>query len=99
MRVLDRIINKTTTDRKYKFMSLVHLVNAENLKSYFAKLKAGSASGVDFVTKQTYGQELDRNIEDLVCKLKSKQYRPEPVRRVYIPKAGSKENTWRFNLV
>ena len=91
MKGLDRIVNKATRDRKCKFTSLAHLVNAENLKSCFAELKAGSASGVDFVTKEGYGRELDANIEDLVSKLKNKRYRPEPVRRVYIPKAGSSD--------
>lgn len=31
------------------------------------------------------------NLKNLVERLKSKQYQPQPVRRVYIPKAGKKE--------
>ena len=91
MERLDRIISKATRDRKCKFTSLVHLVNEENLQACFASLKTGKASGVDGMTKEVYGQELDVNIKELVAKLKSKKYRPQPVRRVYIPKAGKDE--------
>ena len=91
MKGLDRIISKATRDRKCKFTSLAHLVNAENLKACFNSLEAGKASGIDLVTKAEYRQNLDGNIEELVQKLKSKQYRPKPSRRVYIPKVGSDE--------
>ena len=36
-----------------------------------------------------YGQNLHENLKDLIDRLKSKRYRAQPVRRVYIPKAGS----------
>ena len=88
---LDRIIDKAKRDSKCKFTSLVHLVNAENLKSSFSQLKEGKASGVDLVTKESYGQNLCGKIEELIVKLKNKKYRPQPVRRAYIPKVGSDE--------
>ncbi|MFY9227372.1 MAG: group II intron reverse transcriptase/maturase [Minisyncoccia bacterium] len=91
MNGLDRIRSKATRDRKCKFTSLVHLVNEGNLRSCFTRLKVGKASGVDSVTKEAYGQDLGKNIKALVAKLKSKQYRPQPVRRVYIPKPGKDE--------
>ena len=88
---LNWIISKATSDRKCKFTSLVHLVNEENLKACFKRLKPDKASGVDGVTKEDYQQNLDANIKDLMVRLKSKQYRPQPVRRVYIPKPGKDE--------
>lgn len=91
MKGLDRIISKSTRDRECKFTSLVHLVNEENLKICFNGLKANKASGVDFITKSDYGQDLEVNVKMLVEKLKDKSYRPKPVRRVYIPKPGKKE--------
>lgn len=91
MKGLNRIADKAARDRKCKFTSLAHLVNAQNLKASFGMLKTGKASGVDGVTKETYGQNLDTNIEELVRKLKSKEYRPQPVRRVSIPKPGTDE--------
>jgi hypothetical protein len=92
MKGLDRIISKAARDRKCKFTSLVHLVNEENLKACFKNLKANKASGVDFVTKHEYSQNFEENIKGLVDRLKSKSYRPQPVRRVYIPLVGW-ENT------
>ena len=91
MNGLDRIVSKATRDRKCKFTSLVHLVNEENLKACFMKLKANKASGIDFVTKHDYFQDFEVNIKGLVNRLKSKTYRPQPVRRVYIPKPGKDE--------
>lgn len=91
MNGLDRIISKATRDRKCKLTSLVHLVNEENLKNCFMKLKANKASGVDFVTKHDYSQNFEENIKGLVNRLKAKTYRPQPVRRVYIPKPGKDE--------
>ena len=36
------------------------------------------AVGVDKVTKEEYGKNLDRNIEDLVQRLKNKSFKPLP---------------------
>ncbi|MDX5526912.1 MAG: group II intron reverse transcriptase/maturase [Wolbachia endosymbiont of Andrena nigroaenea] len=40
---------------------------------------------------EAYGENLKERLEGLVDSMKRKQYQPQPVRRVYIPKAGSKE--------
>ncbi len=52
-------------------------------------MKAGKASGIDNVTKYEYEANLGENIEDLVGRMKRNAYRPQPARRVYIPKPGS----------
>jgi retron-type reverse transcriptase len=49
----------------------------------------GKATGVDQTTKEEYGAKLGENLEDLLRRMKSFSYRPQPVRRTYIPKAGS----------
>ena len=49
------------------------------------------ACGIDGVSVEDYGQNLEWNVFDLVDRMKTKQYCPQPVRRVYIPKAGKKD--------
>lgn len=47
------------------------------------------AAGVDQVTKEEYEVNLEENITDLITRMKKQAYKPLPVRRTYIPKAGS----------
>jgi group II intron reverse transcriptase/maturase len=52
----------------------------------FRELKLNKAPGIDGVTVRQYEENLYENITDLVARLKARNYRPQPVRRVYIPK-------------
>jgi group II intron reverse transcriptase/maturase len=45
---------------------------------------------VDGVTKEQYGQDLERNLQDLHGRMKAKRYRHQPIRRVHIPKGQGK---------
>lgn len=73
-----------------KFTSLVHLLNEENLKRCHHELPTGKATGVKQITKEDYSENLTENIAKLVEKMKRNSYKPTPVRRTYIEKAGSK---------
>lgn len=85
---LNLIAEKAKQDKRLKFTSLIHHINEENLAQCYFLLKRDKASGIDGVTVGEYGQNLKENIRKLVESLKAKAYRPQPVRRVYIPKAG-----------
>jgi len=63
-------------------------VNLEALKEEHRKQGRKKASGVDGVTKDEYNKDLDANIAELIKRMKAFQYRPQPVRRTYIPKAN-----------
>jgi group II intron reverse transcriptase/maturase len=80
------IRERTRQELKRRWTTLVHLLNEANLKDCFYELKRAAAPGVDGVTMQEYEERLDENLADLVRRLKQKSYRPQPVRRVYIPK-------------
>ena len=58
------------------FTSIGHLINKELLKECHEKMDEKKAVGVDGVSKEDYGAELDRNLERLVKRLKKKLYHP-----------------------
>ncbi|KAF1085126.1 Group II intron-encoded protein LtrA [Sporotomaculum syntrophicum] len=72
-----------------KFTSLYHYINEEMLLLCHTEMSGNKATGVDEVTKEEYETKLSENIKDLVNRLKSHSYRPMPVLRVYIDKAGT----------
>jgi RNA-directed DNA polymerase len=76
-----------------KWYSLMDKVYAlPNLRAAFAKVKAnGGAAGVDHQTVEMYEHRLEENLGKLSQALKEGKYRPGAVRRVWIPKLGSKE--------
>lgn len=80
------IVLKAKEDPKCKFTSLVHLLTEDFLKECFRELKKRKSPGIDGVTVNEYEEQLDENLADLVIRLKTKQYKPQPVLRVYIPK-------------
>ena len=41
------------------------------------------------MTKEDYGRKLDENLDGLLDRMKRQAYKPQPVKRVYIPKVGS----------
>jgi RNA-directed DNA polymerase len=76
-----------------KWFSLMDKVYAlTNLRVAFAEVKAnGGAAGVDHQTVEMFEQHLEENVEKLCQSLEDGSYRPQAVRRVWIPKPGSTE--------
>lgn len=88
---LQRIALKASKDKQCQFSSLFHLMSKELLLGCFMQLKGKAASGIDKVTKETYAKNLNSNLDKLLTKLHKMAYRPQPVLRIYIPKAGSEK--------
>lgn len=88
---LELITERAKQDKKQKFTSIAHLINCESLAGCYGELKKDKACGIDGVTVEAYGAKLEENLRDLVERMKTKKYRPQPVRRVYIPKPGKDE--------
>ena len=89
---LTRIGEKARKEPGLVFTSLYHHVcDVDNLRACYDTLEADKATGVDGVTKEEYGKDLEENLRDLSERLKRMGYRPEPKRRSYIPKAGSEK--------
>ena len=84
-----RIAELAKSDPKMKFTSLAHLLNVQSLIQCHHELPNNKATGVNGTTKEQYAESLEENIMDLTSRLRSKSYRPIPVRRMYIPKLNS----------
>jgi len=76
------------SDSTFEFMSLAHHLNIEFLKDCYLNLDRKKAVGIDRVSWLEYKEDLDKNLETLVSKLKRRAFKPLPARRVYIPKGN-----------
>ena len=87
---LERISQLSRENPQMEFTSIYHLINMELLKKCHQEMDGRKAIGVDGITKDDYSKELDKNLRDLVERLKRKVYIPKPARRVEIPKDNGK---------
>jgi RNA-directed DNA polymerase len=76
-----------------KWYSLIDKFSSlSNLRSSFARVKGNRGSaGVDRVTIRMFEAHLEENLQRLSESLKEGSYRPQAIRRVWIPKPGSRE--------
>lgn len=86
---LARITEIAKQQKDERFNALVHLINRQTLMESHQQLANGKAVGVDQVTKDEYGSNVEANIDSLLERMKRQAYKPQPARRVYIPKPGS----------
>jgi group II intron reverse transcriptase/maturase len=90
---LKRIAWLSERDKHKEFDCLMHHFNETSLEECFHQLSGNKAVGVDGITKADYAANLDENLKGLVERMKVMAYRPEPVRRVLIPKEGKPHAT------
>jgi group II intron reverse transcriptase/maturase len=88
---LDRVRQRARQDRKARFTTLFHHITVERLRDAYFKLQKSAAPGVDGVTWEQYGGNLEGNLLDLHVRLHQGAYRARPSRRVYIPKADGRQ--------
>jgi len=76
-----------------KWFSLIDKIHPERtLRAAFSQVAANKgAAGVDHVTVKMFDDRLEENLKRLSEDLQSGLYRPQQIRRHYIPKPGSKE--------
>lgn len=80
-------------ERKRKWHSLIDKVYAHrNLLRAWGKVAANDgAPGIDGVSIQRFRKDADQRLQQLAEDLRTKQYRPQAVKRVFIPKSGGGE--------
>jgi group II intron reverse transcriptase/maturase len=87
---LARIGEKAKAQHNLVFTSVYHpIADIEHLRACYQLLKGNKAVGVDEVTKSMYAKDLEANLQDLSTRLKRMGYKPQPKRRIYLPKPGS----------
>ena len=88
---LDRVRRVAQQDKDVRFTALLHHVDVDRLRAAYRALKPKAAAGVDGVTWEDYGQNLEANLQDLHGRVHRGSYRPRPSRRVFIPKADGRQ--------
>jgi group II intron reverse transcriptase/maturase len=80
------IASKAGKEPKHRFRGLYSLFNRSNLRAAWFALNRKAAAGVDGITHEEYGRDLDAHVEKLAEELKGKRYRAKLIRRSYLPK-------------
>jgi RNA-directed DNA polymerase len=84
---------KAKTEAGYRFYALYDKISREDILAHaYAQCRSNKGApgvdGQDFADIETYGVE--RWLTELALALRDETYRPEPIRRVLIPKANGK---------
>ncbi|MBR0342919.1 MAG: group II intron reverse transcriptase/maturase [Oscillospiraceae bacterium] len=74
----------------FRWQNVIYRVNAEALLIEHEKQSRRKATGIDGIGKESYEINITERLENLIQRMKLFQYRPQPVRRTYIPKADGK---------
>jgi len=78
-------------DGKLKFTALLHHVSIDLLRQSYNRVKKQAAPGVDGMTWEEYGRDLEGRLTDLHGRIHRGAYRAQPSRRVWIPKADGRQ--------
>lgn len=85
---LKRIAWLSSQDKEKKFECVMHHINLDMLRGNFLRLDPKKAKGIDGVSKEEYGRELEVNLNTLLDEMKRMAYKPRPVKETLIPKEG-----------
>src|ERR1039457_6275540 len=88
---LDRVREAARRDGKLRFTALLHHVTVDLLWDSYHSLKKRAAPGVDGVTWEEYGQDLEARLRDLHGRIHRGAYRAKPSRRVWILKDDGRQ--------
>lgn len=87
---LQRVMERAKRNPEERILSLASLLDEQLLKESYARLKSGAAVGIDGITKEEYGKDLEANIARLHERMRTWRWRHDPIKRVEIPKENGK---------
>src|SRR6266849_5373569 len=89
---LGRVRQAAEQQKGERFTALLHHIYAiDALRAAFYELERDAAPGVDGETWAHYGQALEAHLAELADRVRRGAYRPQPVRRAYVPKRDGQQ--------
>lgn len=83
-------MEQRSLELKYSEELFEEILSEDQLRIAYKAVRSNKGSpGIDKVSVEQYGENLDENLRELIEEVKNWNYRPMPVRRVRIPKPGS----------
>jgi group II intron reverse transcriptase/maturase len=79
---------KARMDKKERFTALLHHVDVDRLREAYRALNPRAQAGVDELTWEDYGRDLEQNLRDLHARVQRGSYRAKPT--AYIPKPNGR---------
>ncbi|NQV66400.1 MAG: group II intron reverse transcriptase/maturase, partial [SAR86 cluster bacterium] len=89
--VLARLHAAAKQDSRLRFNNLLHPITEAMLERAYRALNRKAATGVDGLDWKSYGEQLAPKLKDLCDRLHGNRYRPQPVKRVWVPKDDGEE--------
>jgi len=88
---LTRLHTAAKRDGQLCFNNLMHFVTENMLSKAYGALNRKAAEGVDGESWKSYGENLPLKLKDLCQRLHKNCYKPQPVKRIWIPKSNGQE--------
>jgi RNA-directed DNA polymerase len=85
-----KVAERAKRNPKERILALARHIDGEALARAYGRLRKGAAVGIDGVTTEEYGEQLESQVRALHERMKAGQYRHQPIRRVHIPKTAGK---------
>jgi RNA-directed DNA polymerase len=85
-----KVAERAKRDPEGIVFAVAHLLDEQALGRAYARVRKDAAVGVDGITREQYGQELESKLRDLWERMRTMRYRHQPIRRVHIPKGKGK---------
>ena len=89
--VLSWVREKARKDSKGKFAALFHHLDPNRLRTAFERLNRSAAAGADGEIWEEFGKHREERIKSIYERLQAGAYRPQPARRVHIPKPDGRQ--------
>jgi group II intron reverse transcriptase/maturase len=88
---LFRVREAAKRDPKLQFSNLLHHINVDLLRQAYWALNRQAATGIDGVTWQEYGLELEERLPELQGRVQSERYQAKPSKRIWIAKSDGQQ--------